>query len=254
MGRVKLAARGLLLGRWADVFYMCACAVFAALLTGNLPLLIERGVSVLSVSHSGRALLLYAGVGLCLLAGFYVLSALKMGREYRFYCIAQKKTPDKASVFGFMWGKKALRAMTVRLLSLALHCTTTLLMLSPGVALLFGAWYVAQKNMYTVATVVSMVAGGVLLVLMGLMFALCLNGSEYLVYYILFEKPDITPAQAFRMSREITDGSLVQLMKFKLSFLPWFLLCVFVFPFFFVWGYYKQSLALVGYNNRERFE
>lgn len=55
--------------------------------------------------------------------------------------------------------------------------------------------------------------------------------------------PGITVRAALSMSRSNMRGRCLGMLMFKLSFLPWLLLCVLIFPAGYVWTYYKQSLT-----------
>lgn len=54
---------------------------------------------------------------------------------------------------------------------------------------------------------------------------------------------DISPVQAISMSVKRCREELTELFLFKLSFLPWLLLCVAILPALYVIPYYKQSVT-----------
>lgn len=54
---------------------------------------------------------------------------------------------------------------------------------------------------------------------------------------------DISPAQAISMSVKRCREELTELFLFKLSFLPWLLLCAAILPALYVIPYYKQSVT-----------
>ena len=54
---------------------------------------------------------------------------------------------------------------------------------------------------------------------------------------------DISPVQAISMSVKRCREELTELFLFKLSFLPWLLLCAAILPALYVIPYYKQSVT-----------
>ncbi len=69
-------------------------------------------------------------------------------------------------------------------------------------------------------------------------------------YFCLAAYENITPLDAVRLSKKTEPKSNADLFSLKLSFLPWFIVCVAVVPLFFVVPYYKQSLTCYFLNNR----
>ncbi len=72
------------------------------------------------------------------------------------------------------------------------------------------------------------------------------KASFYLVCY-----EDFSAFDAIKESVRKTRDGLCEILFFKLSFLPWFLLCIGIVPMLFVIPYYKQSLTLY-FINRTR--
>ena len=65
-------------------------------------------------------------------------------------------------------------------------------------------------------------------------------------FFVMFElaaHPEKSVFEAVGTSVDRASPQLVKLFLFKMSFLPWWLTCVLIFPVFFVWPYYKQSLT-----------
>ena len=54
---------------------------------------------------------------------------------------------------------------------------------------------------------------------------------------------DISPVQAISMSVKRCCEEVTELFLFKLSFLPWLLLCAAILPALYVIPYYKQSVT-----------
>lgn len=54
---------------------------------------------------------------------------------------------------------------------------------------------------------------------------------------------DFTVSDAIAESINRTKGICADILLFKLGFIPWFLMCIFIFPIFYVIPYYKQSVT-----------
>ena len=62
--------------------------------------------------------------------------------------------------------------------------------------------------------------------------------------YLIGADDEMTVGKAIKTSIQYTNGFKFSLMWFSLSFLGWFLLCVFFFPVFYVFPYYMSAFAL----------
>lgn len=76
--------------------------------------------------------------------------------------------------------------------------------------------------------------------------------SSRYAYQIMCDNPNIKPMQAIKLSRKIVQGNRMELFMLDLSFLPWMLLCVFLFPAIYVMPYYYTTDALYYENFRIR--
>ncbi len=62
-------------------------------------------------------------------------------------------------------------------------------------------------------------------------------------FYILNDQPELEAMEALRASKELMNGHKLEYFLLQLSFLPWFLLCVFILPAFFVVPYWNATRA-----------
>ena len=76
--------------------------------------------------------------------------------------------------------------------------------------------------------------------------------STYFANQIMADNPEISPIQALRLSRKMVRGNRTELFVLNLSFIPWFLLCIFVFPLIYVMPYVSTTDALYYENFRIR--
>lgn len=76
--------------------------------------------------------------------------------------------------------------------------------------------------------------------------------SSYFAYQIICDYPELSPWQAIKLSKKIIRGNRTELFVLDLSFIPWFLLCVFIFPVIYVNPYVMTTQALYYENFRLR--
>lgn len=95
-----------------------------------------------------------------------------------------------------------------------------------------------SRNVFIVA-----LSGALLLALTGLAFWFVSVQKYSRARLILAAYPDITVTDSVKLSVTGMSGRLLSAVLFKISFLPWILLCVFVLPLAFVIPYYNQSVT-----------
>ncbi len=82
------------------------------------------------------------------------------------------------------------------------------------------------------------------LLISGLYFSFVSAQSLAFIDEAVFSNPSLTVSQTLKAAKESTAGRCFSLAKFKLSFVVWFLLCVFLIPAFFVIPYYLRCVSL----------
>ena len=92
-----------------------------------------------------------------------------------------------------------------------------------------------------ILTMLFIILWSLLLIIPGIIKALAYSQ----VFYILAEKPDMTPTEAIKKSQEMMKGHKTRLFLLMLSFLGWFILGALAFGvgIFFVLPYFQTTLA-----------
>lgn len=96
---------------------------------------------------------------------------------------------------------------------------------------------------------------GVITLLLSYLFlipGIIFNYSAYFTYQILCDYPELKPMDAIKLSKKMIKGNRTELFLLDLSFIPWALLCVFIFPIIYVVPYYETTVALYYENFRIR--
>lgn len=86
------------------------------------------------------------------------------------------------------------------------------------------------------------------LIVPGLIF----HYSSYFTFQIMCDYPELSPWQAIKLSKKMIQGNRTELFVLDLSFIPWYLLCIFVFPIIYVMPYVQTTQALYYENFRLR--
>lgn len=76
--------------------------------------------------------------------------------------------------------------------------------------------------------------------------------SSYFTYQLICEYPELSPMQAIKLSKKIVKGHRSELFALDLSFIPWYLLCIAVFPLIYVIPYVSTTQALYYENFKNR--
>ena len=87
-----------------------------------------------------------------------------------------------------------------------------------------------------------------LFVIPGIIF----NYSSYFAFQIMCDYPELTAWEAIKLSKKIVKGNRFELFLLKLSFIPWGILCIFIFPIIYVVPYFETTIALYYENFRLR--
>lgn len=121
----------------------------------------------------------------------------------------------------------------------------TLSFLSPGALIIAAAVIIAMSGGVEFNLFATWIAGGALLLIMGICFLYFFLQRYFLVPYVKAMNPSMKNREIIAKSREYMADCITKTAMLKISFLPWFAVSVTVIPICYVWAYYSQSLALM---------
>lgn len=107
--------------------------------------------------------------------------------------------------------------------------------------------YLKKVGVYALRTVITSLLS-MLFLIPGIIFAY----SSYFAFQIMCDYPELSAWEAIKLSKKIIKGNRFELFLMNLSFLPWGLLCIFVFPMIYVLPYFETTNALYYENFRLR--
>ena len=246
----KQKSKELLRGhRFASAMLLFGGAVLA-IAAGFLPLLLDFAAAqaAAALPQTPAAALglrwgkVAGGILLALLAAL-LCAPLRMGREAWFFGGAddRKRTASRV-LFWFQprWALKAARfvaALTLRKLVWAV------VYLLPGGFLLAGTWRQAAGGGMNLPLLICAAAGGVVLTALGFGFYVATAQRYTLVLPILAKQPRCKLGNALRLSASRTEGRCAALLRFQLSFAPWYLLGLLIVPLIYIAPYLVQARA-----------
>ncbi len=253
MGKLKIIAKSHMLSKTAPIFLTFAVCISVFIICGDLSLFVSYAIELSSLkdmlSQEKQVIILtvFSLVGILL---FIALSApLKLGRERWFMLNAKGKEPKAKELLYYFSKKRYLRSVSAWCFAIALKLGCALLFFFPAICLTGVIVYCLISSSTAYPIVLCLIAADIVLVLLGAVFMFIYNGEFLLYYPIIVSTENLSVSQAYSYSKDMTCTSLFKIAAFRLSFAPWWLLCLLIIPTFYSWGYYKQSLSELAYRN-----
>ena len=241
---LKIKSKSILTGKAMRASSLLLAAVTSSVLLGAVPSLTEY----LTPYGRGMLWLRFALNAAAPVLAVLALYPLKTGSEAWFLCGASGREPSAVQVAFWFKPSKLMKSIEMRLSLLFRKLLWAAVFLAPGLSVVGGALYMLMTEGISIKLLVSSCTGGALTFLIGLYFYFLMVQRYFLAYAVLARDPGKTAGEAIRQSIEAMNGGCARTLAFRLSFLPWFLLCLAVFPIFYVWPYYKQSCSCLKYE------
>lgn len=254
MGKVKIVAKSYLLGNTAPVLIIFLVTVSAVILLGDFSFLVSYGTEnflnrfITFTNEELKIVKIIASVlGTVLFA--LVIPALKFGYERWFYLKGAGKKTKVKEIFYYFHMSVFLRSQTAFWYSFFIKAGIFFFFQFP--ALCIGGVFLNAFTQGESASLILFVLflGTVFLSLTGLIFYYIYSTNWFMYNYIVIADENIKLSSAYKFSEKFVKHSRRKVCLFKLSFIFWWLLCIFAFPTFYVWGYYKQSMAVLAFRN-----
>lgn len=185
-------------------------------------------------------LFLLSGYAACV---FY--STVSVGEEAWYSGrMTRKKNCIKRFIYWFR-PKNSFKAFRLKSALFFLKLFWTLVFLLPSALIFSVVLITAFSGGIETYFFLSLCAGAAVLLFIGLIFRFIMIQRYFLAEFIIAENPNNKVLQTIRQSKNLIDGQLFTVIKFKLTFLPFYLLCLFIVPIFFVYPHYKQSRSIL---------
>ena len=183
------------------------------------------------------------GAVLLALLAAVLCAPLRVGREAWYFGGADGRKRSAVRVLFWLQPRRAIKAARFVLAVWCVKLLWAVLYLLPGGFLLIGTLWQAQTGDLSMGLFLSAVGGGAALLALGLVFYGATAQRYALVLPVLAKQPRCKLRNALALSAARTDGQCAALLRFHLSFLPWYLLSLPVIPLIFTAPYITQAMA-----------
>lgn len=176
------------------------------------------------------------------IASYVAILPFNYGRDIWFYENAKKNKMSLKKLFSYYSVKKSSGAIKILFSVQIRKLLATFLFLVPsmavGIYLIFALREgIGELMLFTLAVSFFM------LLLTGLFFSFVYCQKYFLAPYLFYENEPCSTREIIAFSGKIMEKKCFDTAMFKLSFFPWYLLYVFLFPAVYVYPYYKLSIS-----------
>ncbi|MBQ7295905.1 MAG: hypothetical protein IJW86_06895 [Clostridia bacterium] len=244
VSKIRLMGRSLLIGAvplFCLTLSVCVLLIFSL---GLMPLVYRSSVmSIVNSTFAEKSAYINLAVAAAILFIISMsYSALKTGSDRYMLKKAQKVSAGTKDIFFYFAPKNlfsllfiSFRTSVLRVLVFAflniptVLCSLLLLTLS--------------RSRFSAAVGAVLAAGCAVFFISSFWFYFRLTSSLFLVRYYFIKGEYINFRHLIASSQSAMHGKVNELCKLRLSFLGWFISCIFILPIGYVWGYYKQTMA-----------
>lgn len=176
---------------------------------------------------------------------FMILSSVSIG-EKAWYSGKMSKKQNSGKRLRF-WFKpsRSFKALRLEVLLFGARLLWDIVFLSPALLFFASIWGTAFYGGIEITLLISLAAGGILLLTAGLIFRFIVVQRYFLAPYLMAGNPKLKPLQAVKQSKNLLEGHIFRIVKFKLKHLPRFLLYPLILPAIFFFPSYKQSCCVI---------
>lgn len=222
------------------LFGLIFCAVITALSFGAI------FVSELFGGSSVAVTLICAGVLMlfCVIS-VLVYSSVSVGEKAWYGGITADKKNYRKRLYFWFRPKNSFRALRFCALLASVKLMWAAVFLLPSAIVLWSIYYLSGTGGLELYLFLSLSGGFVLLFISGLIFYFISVQRYFLSEYLFSSNPRLGAWTAIKQSKNLLDGHIHEIVRFKLSFLPWFFGCALIVPAFYFIPYYKESCCIV---------
>lgn len=210
---------------------LCAGIIFFGNLFSDNSPLINAAIIVLLLIISVPALFVY--------------SSASVGEKAWYNGITENKSNYIKRLFFWFKPKYSYRALKFHLILFIIKSFWATLYFLPAAILLWSIYYLSGTGGIEYYLFISLSVGSVLLFLCGAIFYLISIQRYFLAEYLYSSNPRLGAIVSIRQSKNLLDGHILEIVKFKISFIPKLLSCILIVPAFFVIPYYKETCCVV---------
>ncbi len=241
-GKMKIFSKANMLEQNFKMSLVLVITVLISLFLNNTFIIGELVSRIPSVSLflspvTKNILLVLVGV-----LSYVAVSPFNYGRDIWFYENARKNKLHLGKLFYFYRFKKSFGAIKIVFSVHLRKFLVTLLFLTPSIAIGGYILYALREGIGQLIFI-TLCVSTVLLAVTGAFFSFAFSQRYFLVPYLYFENEPCRASEVIKLSGKIMEKKCFETAMLKLSFFPWWLLCVLVFPTVYVYPYYKLTIS-----------
>lgn len=174
---------------------------------------------------------------------FSVYSAIRLGTKRFFFRRAQRKKPTSQDIFFYFRPKSFFRCLFYSLKIGLIRLSIFMFCISPCAVCIFLVYNFSHSGVSALVCL-SLFVTAVCLFVNGTFFYISFFSSFFLCDYYFIDGSFVSFSHLVASSQKMMLHRKSLLIKLRLSFTGWFLLCIFLLPLPYVWSYYNQCLAV----------
>lgn len=174
-----------------------------------------------------------------------VYSSASVGEKAWYNGVTANKANYSRRLFFWFRPKNSFRALRFHFSLFFIKLSLAILFFLPGIILLWSIYYLSGTGGLELYIFISLAAGSLIFGISGLIFYFVAVQRYFIAEYLFSSDPRLGVFTAINQSKNLLDGHIFEIVKFKLSFLPWFFGCLAVIPAFYFIPYYKESCCVV---------
>lgn len=193
----------------------------------------------------GATTAVFAVLVLLSFAVLLVYSSVSVGEKAWYSGITANKKNFTRRFFFWFRPKNSFRAFRFRALLFLVKFMWAVVFFLPAAILVWSIYYLSGTGGLELYLFISLSGGTVLLTISGAIFYFIAMQKYFIAEYLFSSNPKLGAWTAIKQSKNLLDGHIYEIVRFKLSFLPWFLSCIFIIPALYFLPYYKESCCVV---------
>ncbi len=222
------------------LFYFIFCVVMTALSFGIIFI-----SDLLRGSDFGVTAAVFAVLVILGFITLLVYSSVSVGEKAWYGGITANKRNYTKRLFFWFRPKNSLRAFRFKALMYIIKSLWAIVFFLPAAILVWSIYYLSGTGGLELYLFISLTGGTVLLTIGGAVFYFIAMQKYFIAEYLYSSNPKLGAGTAIKQSKNLLDGHILEIVRFKLSFLPWFLGCIFIVPAVYFIPYYKESCCVV---------
>jgi len=173
------------------------------------------------------------------------LSSFKLGEKAWYN--SRINNPEKGTKRFVYWllPKNTLKALKFRISLITIKIFWSVITLLPSASFFSSIIILAYSGGIENYLFITLLFGAIIMLITGMIFRFIILQRYFIAEYLISSNPKLKTLQAIRQSKNLTEGHIFDIIKFKLSFLPSAFSCLLIIPVLFIIPYYKQSCSVI---------